>query len=598
MRRLHLAAAVLATLTLAACAEGPDLAAPDLPEAPAYSQQPGAAVAGQYIVVFGAVVADPRSAAQQLVAAHGGSLGHVYEHAIRGFSAALPPGAVHALSKHPQVAYVEQDQVVTAMNVQNNATWGLDRIDQRQLPRDGKYHYEATGSGVTAYIIDTGIRLDHNEFSGRLIGGFDAITSGGSADDCNGHGTHVAGTVGGTTWGVAKAVKLSPIRVLDCRGSGTVSGVIAGVDWVTANHVQPAVANMSLGGGASTALDAAVRASIAAGVSYAVAAGNGDFLGRQQPACNYSPARVREALTVGATNSNDAKASWSNYGECVDLFAPGVSITSAWHSSSTATNTISGTSMASPHVAGVAVLYLQANPTASAATVFQAVYDATTKNIVTNSSTAKNHLLYSFFGAAPPPSNEAPTASFTYSCTDLACSFDGSASSDPDGSIVSYAWTFGDGATGSGVTTSHSYAAGGSYTVTLTVTDDEGAAGASSQTVTVSAPGSGGDAEMYVAAITFSERRYGPHRDITTTITIREVGSNAAVGGAAVSITLALEGGTSWPGNGTTNSNGQVSFTLSKATPGNYTTTVANVTHTAFTWNEGAGTNSATHTLN
>jgi aqualysin 1 len=219
---------------------------------------------------------------------------------------------------------------------------------------------------VNAYIIDTGIRLDHVEFTGRLIGGFDAITSGGSANDCNGHGTHVAGTVGGTVYGVAKAVKLSPIRVLDCNGSGTTSGVIAGVDWVAANHVKPAVANMSLGGGASTALDDAVRNSIAAGVTYAVAAGNGDFIGRQQPACNYSPARVREALTVGATTSSDAKASWSNYGECVDLFAPGVSITSAWHTSNTATNTISGTSMASPHVAGVAALYLEANPSAPA----------------------------------------------------------------------------------------------------------------------------------------------------------------------------------------------------------------------------------------
>jgi subtilisin family serine protease len=218
--------------------------------------------------------------------------------------------------------------------------------------------------------------------------------------------------VGGTVYGVAKGVRLSPIRVLDCNGSGTTSGVIAGVDWVTANHVKPAVANMSLGGGASTALDDAVRNSIAAGVTHAVAAGNGDFLGRQQPACNYSPARVREALTVGATTSSDAKTSWSNYGECVDIFAPGASITSAWHTGDTSTNTISGTSMAAPHVAGVAALYLANNIGASPAQVFQAVFENSTKNIVTSSSTANNHLLYSLFGSGgtPPGDPDPPPA--------------------------------------------------------------------------------------------------------------------------------------------------------------------------------------------
>ena len=351
-------------------------------------------------------------------------------------------------------------------------------------------HVQPTGTGVTAYIIDTG-HPDQPPWSsaGRASYGYDAVDGSLPADDCHGHGTHVAGTVGGTTYGVAKGVSLVAVRVLDCAGSGTWSGVIAGIDWVTGAHAAgaPAVANMSLGGGANTAVDDAVRNSIADGVSYAIAAGNGNTVGIAQDACKYSPARVTEAMTIGATDSSDRKASWSNYGGCVDWFAPGVGITSAWKTSDTATNTISGTSMATPHTAGVAALYLQVNPGASPQAVRDALYAATTKGIVTSSNTANNHLLYSLFDAGGGGGNAAPTAAFTYSCTDLTCAFHDT-SSDSDGTIAAWSWTFGDGRTSTEQNPSYTYGTGGTYTVTLTVTDDGGATGTTSQSVTVSAP--------------------------------------------------------------------------------------------------------------
>ncbi|GAA2529812.1 MULTISPECIES: S8 family peptidase [Streptomyces] len=342
--------------------------------------------------------ASVRSASEDLAEKYDGTLTHVYRSSVRGFAAKMTAAQAQRLATDPRVAYVEQDARVRINATQSNATWGLDRIDQRQLPLDGSYTYNTTASNVRVYVIDTGVRVTHSEFGGRASIGTDTIGDGQNGNDCNGHGTHVAGTTAGSTYGVAKAASIIGVRVLDCQGSGTISGVVAGVDWVTANAVKPAVANMSLGGGANSTLDAAVQNSIASGVSYAVAAGNGNQGGKAQDACKYSPARVPEALTVGATDKTDTKASWSNYGTCLDLFAPGVGITAAWNTGDTATNTISGTSMATPHVAGAAALYLADHPSATPAQVSDALTANATTGVVKSAGTGSpNKLLYSLF---------------------------------------------------------------------------------------------------------------------------------------------------------------------------------------------------------
>jgi subtilisin family serine protease len=356
-------------------------------------------VQGQFIVKLRedskvpavALQRDVAEVAQELAAARGGQVFQVYRHSMRGFAVRMSEEQARQLARHPLVEHVEQDGMSYPSTTQSGATWGIDRTDQRALPLSGTYVYFNTGAGVNAYIIDTGILASHSELSGRVFAGYTGISDGRGTSDCNGHGTHVAGTVGGRTYGIAKSVNLYPVRVFGCTGGSAYSTIIAGVDWVVANHRKPAVINMSLGGGADASMDAAVNRAISAGITVVVAAGNSNA-----NACNYSPARVSGAITVGASTRTDSRdTGYSNFGSCLDMFAPGTGITSAWYTSTTATSTISGTSMASPHVAGTAALYLQSNPGAAPATVASALVNAATTNVVTNAGTGSpNRLLY------------------------------------------------------------------------------------------------------------------------------------------------------------------------------------------------------------
>lgn len=382
--------------------------AAQLVQAGRYVTSTGIPVENQFIVVLKDEVPSVHAREvllHKLASQHGAELARTYHSALNGGVMQMTEARARALSNHAFVDYVEQDSMVQLIvplstNQQTpTSSWGLDRIDQQLLPLDTTYNYSNDGSGVTAYVIDTGIYISHTEFNGRATIGADFVNDGNSGD-CNGHGTHVAGTIGGTRYGVAKNVNLVAVRVLNCSGSGTVAGVIAGIDWVTTTKrnadlafpsvAHPSVANMSLGGGVSSSLDTAVNNSINNGITYAIAAGNSS-----RDACNFSPARVSAALTIGATDKTDTRPTWSNYGKCLDMFSPGVGITSAWIGSNAATNTISGTSMSTPHVAGVVALKLQQNPSATPSMIASELINKTTKDVVKSSGkNSPNRLLF------------------------------------------------------------------------------------------------------------------------------------------------------------------------------------------------------------
>ncbi|MER6238578.1 S8 family peptidase [Streptomyces clavifer] len=387
-------AAAIATATTVALAVGAGAALPAQaaqPEGRILHAGTAEAVPGSYIVTLKQTAGFTASAARgrKLISGYGGKVERTYTAALNGYAATLSSAGAARLAADPAVASVEQDQRVHSTATQSNAPWGLDRIDQTNLPLSGTYTYpDSGGGGTTVYVLDTGVRITHQEIAGRASYGYDFVDNDATAQDGAGHGTHVATTVAGTTYGVAKKAKIVAVRVLGNDGSGTTAGVIAGVDWITANHVASSVANVSLGGGASTTLDNAVRRSIASGVTYAIAAGNSGAL-----ASGYSPARVDTALTVGASTRTDARATYSNYGPVVDIFAPGSAITAGWNTSDSATYTGNGTSFAAPHVAGAAAVYLTNHPGASPAAVGAALVNGATSNVLTGVGTGSPNKL-------------------------------------------------------------------------------------------------------------------------------------------------------------------------------------------------------------